>query len=85
MRKIAYLLFILLFSCTVYAEKWEYKVVYLPGTATGTKVIPEKSGAYLDVSKTKILNVLGKSGWELIAVTGASGADHAQYMRRRVK
>ena len=72
----------LLCAFSANATEWEYKVVFLPGTATGTKVIKEKSGAYLDKEKTKILNKLGNSGWELISVTGDSGSDHALYMKR---
>lgn len=77
--------FLMFFPMLSMASTWEYKVVFLPGTATGTKVTLEKSGAYLDGSKTKILNKLGKAGWELISVTGDSGSDHALYMKREQK
>jgi hypothetical protein len=50
----------------------------LADNATGTKVAQEPSGAYLDPAKTVVLNM----GWELVAVTGASGADHALYLKR---
>jgi hypothetical protein len=50
----------------------------LAGNATGTKVTQKPSGAYLAPAKTVVLN----KGWELVAVTGASGADHALYLKR---
>ena len=77
-------LMLLFLSPLVLAEDWEYKVVFLPGTVTGSEVKQESSGAHLDVSKTEILNKLGASGWELIAVTGASSADHALYLKRKI-
>lgn len=83
MKKAIIILLIMHFPLLSIASEWEYKVVFLPGTATGAKVIKEASGAYLDASKTKILNKLGKDGWELISVTGDSGADHALYMKRK--
>jgi hypothetical protein len=76
------LLLILLFSFSCFAQKWEYKVVYVAGTASGTKITLEQSGGYLDKTKTDILNKLAKEGWELVSVTGASGADHALYLKR---
>lgn len=85
MSKIFIGIFALAISYSAYAETWEYKVVFLPGSASGAKITKEESGAYFDETKTKILNTLGKSGWELISVTGDSGADHALYMKRKVK
>ncbi len=82
MKKLLFVVFMLFWPMLVSATEWEYKVVFLPGTTAGAKVVQEGSGAYLDTTKTKILNKLGKSGWELISVTGASGADHALYMKR---
>lgn len=65
------------------AAGWEYKVVFLPGTVAGGKVVQEEPGAHADVTKTEILNKLGEAGWELVAVTGNSGADHAVYLKRK--
>jgi|TARA_R110001592_G_scaffold240173_1_gene500202 hypothetical protein len=82
MKNILYTILLCLLVLKSHASEWEYKVVFLAGNATGTKVTFEASGAYLDSAKTNVLNNLGLEGWELIAVTGASGADHALYLKR---
>tara|TARA_R110000772_G_scaffold226474_1_gene337194 strand:+ start:81925 stop:82197 length:273 start_codon:yes stop_codon:yes gene_type:complete len=82
MKRLIFTAALLFISLNSYATEWEYKVVFLAGNATGTKVTLESSGAYLDPAKTGALNNLGREGWELIAVTGASGADHALYLKR---
>lgn len=61
--------------------EWEYQVVFLAGTAAGSKT-ETMTGDVVDLDKTETLNRLAKEGWEVISVTGASGADHAVYMRR---
>ncbi len=66
-------------------SKWEYQVVFLPGTVSGAEVIKQSHGGYLDPTKTKILNTLADQGWEIISVTGQSGSDHAIYLRRQKK
>ncbi len=80
--KLSLLLTLLIFSFSCFAQEWEYKVVYVAGTASGTAVTLEKNGGYLDKAKTDILNKLAKESWELVSVTGASGADHALYLKR---
>jgi len=70
---------------SLFAQEWEYKVVFLPGSAAGAKVEQEDSGGYLDKTKTKILNELAAKGWVLVSVTGASGADHALYLKREIE
>lgn len=73
-----------LFSSQLFAAEWEYKVVFLPGTVSGAKVVKEESGGYYDQTKTGILNKLAAKGWVLVSVTGASGADHAAYLKREL-
>jgi hypothetical protein len=73
-----------LFSFPLLAADWEYKVVFLPGTVSAAKVVKEEPGGYYDQTKTDILNKLAAKGWVLVAVTGASGADHAAYLKREV-
>ncbi len=75
-------LILLISSFSCFAQKWEYKVVYLAGTASGNKVTLEQNGSYLDKAKTEVLNKLAKEGWELVSVTGATGSDHALYLKR---
>lgn len=84
MRFAAFLLavFLLIMQSAFAESQWEYQVVFLPGTVGGSAISQQPSGAYLDPVKTKILNELAKDGWEVITVTGASGADHAAYLRR---
>lgn len=84
MKKLILVLAILaLFPLQAAAEKkWEYKVIFLPGTNSGSEVAQDDKGAYIDSAKTKILNKYAEEGWEIIAVTGASGADHAIYLKR---
>lgn len=62
---------------------WEYLVIFLPGTAAGATVEKHSSGGFRDATKTKILNNLARDGWEVVSVVGASGADHAVYLRRK--
>ena len=83
MKKYLLILLLALLPISSFAQSWEYLVIFLPGTATGTKVEPHKSGGYVDINKTKILNNLAEDGWEIISVTGQSGADHAVYMRKQ--
>ena len=67
--------------------RWEYSVVYLPGTATQgmqPKLRKLDGGAMEDVKKTEALASLARDGWEIISVTGDSGADHALYLRRAI-
>jgi hypothetical protein len=64
--KSSLLLTLLFFSFASFAQKFEYKVVYVAGTASGTL---EQSGGYLDKAKTDILNQLAQEGWELVSVT----------------
>jgi hypothetical protein len=84
MKSSLILVLFLFFSFSCFANNWEYKVVYVPGTASGGKVTLDESGGYLDKIKTDVLNKLAKDGWELVSVTGASGADHALYLKRLV-
>lgn len=60
---------------------WEYRVIYLPGSAVGSKT-QQMPGGLIDVDKTATLNHLATEGWEVIGITGAVGADHAVYLRR---
>lgn len=76
------LITLLSLSFTCFAQKWEYKVVFVKGIAGGAEIVEDASGAYIDKSKTEALNKLAKKGWELVAVTGASGADHSLYLKR---
>jgi hypothetical protein len=78
---------ITLFTLTAFAgtPKWEYRVVVITGTlADGTKarVTPDASGAFVDENRSEILNKLAAQGWEVVSVAGASGSDHAVYLRR---
>jgi len=82
MKKLLIVLLFTLLPTFVFAQSWEYLVIFLPGTAAGGKVEPHESGGYLDIKKTQILNSLAKDGWEVISVTGQSGADHAVYLRK---
>ena len=85
----------LLLPLPALGQEWEYKVVYLPSfmnaaanflTSPSIKrgtITEEASGAHVDTRKTEILNKLAHDRWEVIAVTGQSGADHAVYLKRR--
>lgn len=85
MLKILLLLSLFIFSsASVASTEWEYQVIFLPGTTAGAKVVKQQHGGYLDSTKTNILNKLAKKGWEIISVTGQSGADHAVYLRRQI-
>jgi hypothetical protein len=76
---------------SAFGQSWEYLVIYLPASFTTGKMLKprlkpmqqDESGAYIDVEKTAILNKLSEKGWEVIAVVGHVGADHAVYLRRR--
>lgn len=88
----------LLFMCLLltgpaWAQSWEYSVVYLAapievsGKGLSFRAQPKElpvhaSGARIDADKAAMLNALAADGWEVIAVTGAVGADHAVYLRR---
>jgi len=75
---------VLFFSTNALAnDKWEYQVIILPGSVSGSVVSKQSHGGYFDSTKTDILNKLGAESWELISVTGQSGADHVAYLRRR--
>lgn len=65
----------------VYAAQWEYRVIFLAGTVAGSVTEPMQGGV-IDIDKTATLNRLASEGWEVVSVTGASGADHAVYLRR---
>lgn len=84
MKKIVATTLWMLFSASPIfgTQVWEYQVVYLPGTMDAYKVLKQPHGGYLDPVKTDILNKIGADGWEVISVTGDSGADHAVYLRR---
>ncbi len=71
-------------SFPLLAADWEYKVVFLPGIVSGAKVVKDESGGYYDPTKTDVLNKLASQGWVLVSVAGASGADHAAYLKREV-
>ena len=58
-------------------------MIFLPGTVSGLEVVKQPHGDYLDPTKTNILNKLAEQGWELVSVTGQSGADHAAYLKRQ--
>lgn len=60
---------------------WEYRVIYLPGSAAGSQT-QQMPGGLIDVDKSATLNHLATEGWEVIGITGAVGADHAVYLRR---
>ncbi len=60
---------------------WEYRVIYLPGTAAGSQT-QQMPGGLVDLDKTATLNHLANEGWEVIGMAGAVGADHAVYLRR---
>ena len=84
MSKYILLVVVLILSNNALADsEWEYQVVFLPGPIAGARVIKQPHGGYLDPTKTDILNKLGAQGWELVSVTGQSGADHAAYLRRQ--
>jgi hypothetical protein len=84
MSKVFILLLMLLMPSIAYGvELWEYRVVYLQGIMNDYKSIKQPDGSYVDQFKTDVLNKLAVQGWDVIAVTGAVGADHAVYLRRR--
>jgi len=84
MLKVTALITMLLLADIAQASGWEYRVIFLPGTISGSVTKPMQGGL-IDVDKTATLNRLAKEGWEVISVTGASGADHAVYLRRALK
>jgi hypothetical protein len=61
---------------------WEYRVVILQGVTAGGSIEKQSSGVYVDTKRTSALNELAAQGWEVIAVIGAPGTDHAVYLRR---
>ena len=60
------------------AQAAEYKVVLLEGL----KRVEKQDGYHVDRQKTEALNKLASEGWKVIAVTGATGADHVVYLCR---
>jgi hypothetical protein len=90
-----FIIYLSLPPLSAFAQEWEYKVVFLPSfmdvgstllSSPSVKkgaITEEASGAHIDTTKTEILNRLAQEGWEVIGVTGLSGADHAVYLRRK--
>lgn len=60
----------------------EYRVVILQGITAGGTVEKQAAGIYVDTKRTRALNDLAAEGWEVVAVIGAPGMDHAVYLRR---
>ena len=82
-RQFLFIAILILSDNAIANDKWEYKVVFLPGPAGGAKLVKQSNGSYLDSTKTDILNKLGSQGWQLVSVTSTSGEDHAAYLRKQ--
>lgn len=65
-------------------QGWEYQVVILQSVTAASKIKKLDKGIAVDTERTRLLNELAASGWEVVSVIGAPLSDHTVYLRRKL-